>query len=120
VDDNADLRAIIVAALEAYGAQVSNAQDGESGFATYIAERPDILVADLCMPRGGGVDLVRRVRELAFEEGGWVPAIAMSAAGDPRTAADAGFDVFVSKPFDCDDLAVIIAEVCRLRRSRDG
>jgi CheY-like chemotaxis protein len=116
VEDNADLRECVVTWLKASGAAVSSAETGNTGFASFQTERPDVIISDLSMPDGSGYDLVRSVRGLPPEEGGLVPAIAVSATEDARDALMAGFHVFIPKPVDCLGLVEVIADFVHPRR----
>jgi CheY-like chemotaxis protein len=100
------------------GAAVSSAATGNTGFASFRSEKPDVIISDLSMPDGSGYDLVRCVRGLSPEEGGLVPAIAVSATEDARDALMAGFHVLVPKPFDCPTLVEVIADF--VHPGRDG
>jgi CheY-like chemotaxis protein len=100
VEDDPDLREGVVECLEMEGAKVAGAGTGDAGFDTFVRERPDVILSDLWMPGGSGLDFIQRVRGLPPEEGGLTPGIAMSAAGSERPALLAGFHVFIAKPFD--------------------
>jgi CheY-like chemotaxis protein len=115
VEDNVDFRHSLVASLEMLGARVSSAEGGNAGFATYLREAPDVILSDLGMQEGSGCDFIKRVRRLPAEHGGSVPAIAMSSVDNASASIGAGFHVFISKPFDCSDLADIILALLRSR-----
>ena len=109
VEDNEDLRNILVEELRSSGAKVTSAASGRSGFTAYLLERPDLVVSDLCMQDGSGYDLIEQVRQLAAgSDGGLVPAIAMSSAAEGCGAIAAGFRAFLQKPFDCAELIDVI------------
>lgn len=72
----------------------------------------DVVVTDLCMSAGGGLDLIRFFRGHRATRA--VPIIAMSAAADPRTVQtvlEAGASAFLEKPFDVPVLAGKIREL---------
>jgi CheY-like chemotaxis protein len=80
------------------------------------ADRPDVIVTDLGMPGQSGYELLKRLRALPATQGGLVPAIALTAYARPehrRAATDAGFDHYLTKPVDFEE---IIAAVARLGR----
>ena len=64
------------------------------------------------MPGEDGYSLIRRVRALDAARGGDVPALALTAlaGGDRRRALAAGFQNYLAKPVDIDDLAQAVAE----------
>ena len=62
-----------------------------------------MLISDIGLPDADGYELMRRVRGRAREQGGEVPAIALTAYGgaeDARRAIESGYQVHVVKPFD--------------------
>ncbi len=61
IDDDADVRAFIVASLVEFGHTVREAPDGASGLALYRAERPDVVVLDFVMPGASGADVARDI-----------------------------------------------------------
>lgn len=83
--------------------------------------KPDVLVSDIGMPDANGYELIQRVRALAPEEGGAVPAIALTAFARPedRTRAiAAGFQMHVSKPVEESELLAAVASVSEMVVSR--
>ena len=66
------------------------------------------------MPGEDGYSLIRRIRDLGATRGGDVPAVALTAlagAGDRQRAIEAGFQSYLTKPVDLDDLAQAVAEL---------
>ena len=87
---------------------VRSAGSAEEALATLTEFAPDILLSDIAMPGEDGYSLIRRVRALGAEQGGNVPAIALTAlAGenDRQRVLAAGFQGYLSKPVDLDHLA---------------
>jgi len=62
VDDDAEFRDILAEVLQGAGHRVSCAEDGESGWDAFCADRFDVVIIDHDMPRLTGLDLLRRVR----------------------------------------------------------
>ena len=84
--------------------------------------RPDVLVCDIEMPGEDGYALVRRVRGLPAEDGGTVPAVAVTAYGrteDRVRLLGAGYDRHIAKPVEPHDLVAVIAAVIK-RSQRIG
>jgi DNA-binding response OmpR family regulator len=80
---------------------------------------PDVLVSDIGMPGEDGYELMRKVRRLAPEEGGRLPALALTAyAGDDdrNQASLAGYQAYVTKPVSPAELVAAVARVA----GRDG
>ena len=76
--------------------------------------QPHVLVSDIGMPGVDGYTLIRKVRALTPEQGGKVPALALTAyarAEDRKKALLAGFQLHVPKPIDAGELAVAIARL---------
>jgi DNA-binding NarL/FixJ family response regulator len=63
VDDHPVVRSGYLRLLDQAGGLqvVAQADDGDGGYAAFVSERPDVLVTDLAMPGGGGLELIRRV-----------------------------------------------------------
>ena len=111
VDDDADSREALALLLAGRGAEVSEAGSAAEGLAAVEAERPHFLVSDLAMPGEDGFALIRKVRALAPERGGRVPALALTGrvnSEDRRRALAAGYQAHVAKPVDIEQLAEVI------------
>jgi CheY-like chemotaxis protein len=75
---------------------------------------PDVLLSDIGMPGEDGISLIRRVRTLDPERGGRVPAAALTAYTQPTDrdrAMGAGFQAFLAKPVDPQELARAVARL---------
>jgi signal transduction histidine kinase len=115
-DDEPDARELACRVLAGCGAIVRTAGGVEEALAMVRADRPDVIVTDLGMPGQSGYELLKRLRALPATQGGLVPAIALTAYARPehrRAATDAGFDHYLTKPVDFEE---IIAAVARLGR----
>ena len=115
VDDEASIRTSLGPYLERTGLRVLLASDGLEALDVLAANRVDIVVTDVLMPRMDGRELVRRLRA----QGQWTPVILLTrldASYERISALDDGADDYLSKPFDPCELASRIRAV--LRRSR--
>ena len=115
-DDDEDSRDLIASALEGAGATVSSVDSASAAFASITRSPPSLLISDIGMPGEDGYSLIRRVRGLAAEEGGSVPAIALTAYArreDERLALDAGFDCHLAKPVDPASLTDAVERLAR-------
>lgn len=95
-DDPAILRAVR-RALEAQGFAVRSAGTGKEALAAFREFRPDVILLDLLLPDGDGIDICRRIRDEAT-----TPVIVLSAVGDDQRkvlALDSGADDYITKPF---------------------
>jgi PAS domain S-box-containing protein len=114
VDDEADARELLAEVLSRCGADVVVASSAEEALSKVRESRPDVLVSDIEMPGQNGYDLIRAVRALGREEGGAVPAAALTAyagAEDRMKALSAGFQIHLPKPVQPAELATVIASL---------
>jgi CheY-like chemotaxis protein len=112
VDDEEDSRELLKRLLQQYGAEVETAASVEEALATFRHRPPDVLLSDIGMPGHDGFELARTIRQLSEEQGGRVPAAAVTAfAGseDRKRVMLAGFQAHVTKPVDPAELALVIA-----------
>ena len=63
IDDDSNLREVLVDKLNASGFEAIGAHDGEDGLAKALAEHPDLLLLDVMMPKIGGWALLEKLRE---------------------------------------------------------
>ena len=92
------------------GFEVSTASDGQSAWKTIQAERPQVVISDLQMPKMDGLELVRKMRsETAFEN---VPVILLTAKGFELDEADLheelGINAVICKPFSPRELLALV------------
>jgi signal transduction histidine kinase len=109
IEDRADNRAAVRAALEQMGHEVLEASDGVAGAESAIRNTPEVVVVDIGLPGLDGYEVARRIRAA---RGGRVVLVAVTGYGQPddqRTALAAGFDVHLTKPVELDALAEVIA-----------
>jgi CheY-like chemotaxis protein len=114
VDDDEDTCEIVGAVLEQAGAEVRTCLSASQALAAMDAWVPDILVSDIAMPDEDGYALIKQVRARTMEEGGGVPAVALTAYGrseDRMKALSAGFQVHVGKPIEPRQLVNVVASV---------
>ncbi|MFW5839444.1 MAG: response regulator [Planctomycetota bacterium] len=103
--------------LENWGHQVEVAGDGQAALDRASSETFDLLILDLQMPRIGGLDVARRIRQSEWDSERHVPMIAMTAhamKGDRSRCLESGMDDYVSKPIDPERLAEVIGRLCGL------
>ncbi len=107
VDDELDTLEMLDAALTVEGAQVRVAISARDAFEILQDWQPDALVSDIAMPDEDGYSLIKKVRELAPEKGGLIPAIAMTAyvrVEDRMRVLASGFQMYVPKPAESAEL----------------
>ncbi|HEX5085729.1 MAG TPA: ATP-binding protein, partial [Blastocatellia bacterium] len=116
VDDDEDARDVLKAALDSYGAEVTTATGAPQALNTLASEKMDVLVSDIDMPGMDGYELIRRVRAMAPEQGGRIPAIALTAyarAEDRLRALQSGYQTHVPKPVEPAELEIVVATLAR-------
>lgn len=102
VEDDRSVLDLVDAALRDAGYRVRRAEDGIEALEAIKETLPDLVIADVHMPRLDGGQLVRRLRDEH------VPVILVS--GDPNWARTPGV-AFVRKPFDLDHLLLVVARL---------
>jgi signal transduction histidine kinase/ActR/RegA family two-component response regulator len=121
VDDEPDARELLRRILEEVGAEVLVAGSAPEAIALVADERPHVLLCDIGLPDEDGYSLLRRLRQLPAARGGRTPAIAVTAfarAEDRTRAMRAGFQNYVSKPFEPAELVATVAN--RVGRAGPG
>ena len=116
LEDEREIRRFVRSALEAEGWQVFEASTLKQGLIEAGTRRPDLVIADLGLPDGDGVDFIREVRTWSG-----VPIIVLSARIQEHqkvAALDAGADDFITKPFGVNEL--LARTRASLRRMRAG
>ncbi|HZR26378.1 MAG TPA: ATP-binding protein [Vicinamibacterales bacterium] len=118
VDDDLDALELLGESLRARGAAVSVAASAQEAFDAFRRERHDIVLSDIAMPNEDGFALIARIRSLSRDQGGDVPAIAVSAYArteDRERSLASGFQVHCTKPVDFEQLSASIASLVRTR-----
>jgi PAS domain S-box-containing protein len=114
VDDEVDARQLLTTVLSQYGAQVMTAASAADALIAVQQFHPDVLVSDIGMPETDGYALIRQLRSLPSEQGGRIPAVALTAyarAEDRTQALLSGFQLHVPKPVNPAELAAVVANL---------
>ena len=117
VDDEVDLLAELKPLMERSGYEVLSAINGEQALEIAAAEKPDLIVLDMLMPRLDGRNVLRRLREA----GNWTPVILLTKVNTPTErvlSLQEGADDYLNKPFDPLELVARVQAV--LRRTQRG
>ena len=114
VEDDDDSRKLLTVLLEQDNANVTAVASAQAALEALNQSLPDIILSDVSMPDVDGYTLMRQIRALPPEQGGQIPAIALTAyAGeiDRQQAISAGFQQHVAKPVKIDELTEAIASL---------
>lgn len=114
VDDEADARDLLHTVLTQYGAKVVTRASARDTIDAVAQFQPHVLVSDIGMPEEDGYALIHRLRQLPPEQGGQIPAIALTAYArteDRDRALEAGFQQHIAKPVNPDKLAAVVSEL---------
>ncbi|HEY9824020.1 MAG TPA: ATP-binding protein, partial [Stenomitos sp.] len=107
VDDEPDALTLLTALLTQYGAEVLTVASATEVLSQLPSFRPDVLLSDIGMPEVDGYTLLQQIRALPPEQGGQIPAIALTAyasEGDYQKAINSGYQLHIAKPLDPDEL----------------
>ena len=118
VDDDQDALDMLTVVLTEAGAAVRTAASATEALALLRWIRPDVLVSDLAMPDEDGYSLIRNLRAIERASGRETPAVALTAyvrVQDRARAEAAGFNVFVEKPVNPEELIAVLAGIAESR-----
>lgn len=114
VEDDPWSQQLVRDVLELYGHTVASAETITQARAALLAGRPDLVLLDIHIPGGGGLQLLREIRTSdTFHD---LPVIALTAsamAGDRERFLDEGFTGYMSKPIDVRTFCGIIETYIR-------
>jgi len=114
VEDEPQIRRFVRAALEAEGWQVHESATLQRGLIDAGTRRPDLVVLDLGLPDGDGIDFIADIRKWSA-----VPVIVLSARvneDEKIRALDAGADDYLTKPFGVGELLARVRATLRRQR----
>ncbi|HET8937153.1 MAG TPA: response regulator [Polyangiales bacterium] len=117
VEDEPQMRKFIRASLTSHGYRVLEAERASEVVGLVTSHNPALILLDLGLPDGDGIDLTRQLREWSR-----VPIVVLSARGredDKVTALDAGADDYLTKPFGVNELLARMRVALRHAQSSD-
>nr|WP_275332259.1 PAS domain-containing protein [Nodosilinea sp. TSF1-S3]MDF0366223.1 PAS domain-containing protein [Nodosilinea sp. TSF1-S3] len=118
IDDSADTREFLTTLLGQYGADVVTAGSANEALDSLKTLRPDVLISDIGMPEMDGYSLIRQIRSLPPDQGGTVPAIALTAYArdeDQQQSLASGYQRHLTKPLDLEKLVRAVVELTQAR-----
>ncbi len=114
VDDNTDNRDLIEFLLLEYGAEVVTVALATEALKIFVQFKPDILITDISMPQKDGYWLLNQIRILETHLGGRTPVIALTGTAiENISMTDVGFQFYLRKPIDLDELVTGVAQLSR-------
>jgi len=121
VEDEPDIRDLIVLHLQREGFQVRTARNGADALRQVKASLPDLVVLDLMLPELDGLEVCRRLRRDVATAS--LPVIMLTAKGDEAdrvVGLELGADDYVTKPFSPKELVARVRAVLRRARPPEG
>lgn len=116
VDDEADMRELASFVLTQAGAEVATATSAMQALSQLNQSVPDLLLCDIGMPEMNGYALIQQIRKRRHDQGGNIPAIALTAYAEEvnqQQALAAGFQLHLVKPIEPDLLVGAIAALVK-------
>ncbi len=113
IEDETPIRKFLRVTLDAQGYKLVEADTAKLGLLEAAQAQPDVILLDLGLPDGDGVELTRRIREFSS-----IPVIVISARdreADKVSALDAGADDYLTKPFGVAELMARVRVALRRR-----
>ena len=114
VEDDDDAREVVTACLERDGFEVRVAPSAAEALQCLASWRPDAIVSDISMPEVNGYEFIRKLRSLPEDQGGRVPALALTAYArleDAAKAMSSGYQAHVPKPINPKELVAAITRL---------
>lgn len=109
VDDEPDIVESIKFRLEMEDIDCITANDGEEGLETAKKEMPDLILLDVMMPKMNGYKVARMLKfDAAFKDIPIIMLTARSQEKDIELGEETGADEYVTKPFDMEELVVLV------------
>ena len=115
VDDEPQMRRLLVRVLNGAGHNVHEAENGQDGIRLFRRIRPVLVITDIVMPDMEGIEMIRELRQ----EAPALPILAISGGGPPlylRAATDLGATAALAKPFDTTELLAIVGRLIETSR----
>ncbi len=114
VEDDGNIRELVVYTLEKTGFEAVGFEDGEKFYKALAEKKPELVLLDVMLPKEDGISILKRLKENKNTEE--IPVIMVTAKGaefDKVTGLDLGADDYVTKPFGMMELISRIKAVQR-------
>ena len=118
IDDEAHIRRLLertLMYLEDDDVDLLTAQDGAEGLALILEEQPDLVFLDVMMPKMNGFEVCQTVKQTPAVESIYIVMLTAKGQEFDKTKGEAvGADVYMTKPFDPDEIEALAERVLRL------
>ena len=112
VEDNEFNRKVVRDLLKRTTYRLIEAYDGEVGVATALAERPDLILMDIQLPKVSGMEATRQLRaEAATADTPIIAITSFALSGDDQEAKEAGATAYLAKPYSPRELLTLIRKI---------
>ncbi len=126
VDDDPDMRDALTIILESRGYQIVTAQDGVEALANLKAERPDLMMLDLLMPKMDGFAVLKELQDARWSKYREIPILILSSVREEasrrryelETALTLAVDDYVEKPIAPDVLLERVEKLLKKKKSK--
>ena len=111
VDNNSDMRELLIFTFEKVGAEITAAATANEALEVLKWLKPNVFTSEIRLPNEDGYSLLSKIRELEKERGRQIVAIAVTADAreeDRARALASGFDWYLPKPVDLDELVTVV------------
>jgi len=118
VEDEPSASEALVVLFNSCGAESKAAGSVTEALVVFEGWQPDVLISDIAMPEEDGYSLIRKIRLRSPERGGAVPAVALTAYAkveDRVTILAAGFQMYLTKPADPNELVAVVGSLAGRR-----
>jgi DNA-binding response OmpR family regulator len=115
IEDNTSTAAILISQLKHAGFDALGAPDAMLGTKECVRWQPDLVILDLMLPAGGGVGVLRNIRQSMYSRN--TPVIVLTGTSDPaarKQILDFGVSTFIQKPHDPVELIALIKKILGL------
>ncbi len=126
VDDDPDMRDALTIILESQGYQIVTAQDGVEALANLKAEKPDLMMLDLLMPKMDGFAVLKELQDARWSKYREIPILILSSVREEasrrryelETALTLAVDDYVEKPITPDVLLERVEKLLKKKKSK--
>lgn len=125
VDDDPDILEILTTILESRGYQVIDARDGIEGLAALKAEKPDLMILDLLMPKMDGFAVLKELQDGRWSQYRGTPILILTSVREEaarrryelETAMELNIDDYVEKPISPDILVERVEKLLKKKKT---